>query len=163
MDKMVVGTSYIFSNLRIKNFADAPFFSFTMDTTWNIVNDIGEVCHQADDNPPLSQYNQLTVCGGIVSIIYDEHHKCPLCDWKMCTETSQDIIKCTNCSTKFKMSKAKKQSMAKLQIKDNNGEMHKITMFHNILSTLINLKLPRRQLKNIYQWTISESRSTVLI
>ena len=32
--------------------------------------------------------------------------------------------------------------MAKLQIKDNNGEMHKITMFHNILSTLFNLKLP---------------------
>ena len=122
-----MGTSYIFSNLQIKKFADAQFLSFTVDTTWNIVNDIGEVCHQADDNPPLSQYNQLTVCGEIVSVIYDEHHKI--------------------CSAKFKMSKAKKQSMAKLQIKDNNGEMHKVTMFHNILSTLFNLKLPRETIE----------------
>ena len=88
VDKMVVGTSYIVSNLRIKKFADAQFLSFTVDTTWNIVNDIGEVCHQTDDNPPLSQYNQLTVCGEIVSVIYNEQHKCPLCDWKMCMEIS---------------------------------------------------------------------------
>ena len=45
------------------------------------------------------------------------------------------------------MSKARKQSMAKLQIKDNNGEMHKVTMFHNILSTLFNLKLPRETIE----------------
>ena len=67
----------------------------------------------------------------------------------MCTEISQDIIKCTNCSAKFKMSKAKKQSMAKLQIKDNNGEMHKITMFHNIVSTLFNLKLPHETIEHL--------------
>ena len=60
-------------------------------------------------------------------VMYDEQHKCCLCDWKMCTKFSQDIMKCSNCFAKFKMSKARKQSMAKLQIKDNNGEMHKVT------------------------------------
>ena len=119
------------------------------------------MCHQADDNPPLSQYNQLTVCGEIVSVIYDEHHKCPFCDWKMCTEISQDIIKCTNCSAKFKMSKAKKQSMAKLH---NNGEMHKLKCFIIFFLHCSTSNYPVRQLKNIsYQWTISKSRSTVLI
>ena len=39
--------------------------------------------------------------------------------------------------------------MAKLQIKDNNGEMHKITMFHNIVSTLFNLKLPRETIEHL--------------
>ena len=108
-----------------------------MDTTWNTVDDIGEVCiRQADENP---QYNQLTISGEIVSVIYDEHHKCPVCDWKvsMAVAVPQDIMKCSNCSAKFKASKTKKQGMAKLQINDSN-----ITMFTNILSTLVNIAQP---------------------
>uniref|UniRef100_A0A1X7TEN2 Uncharacterized protein n=1 Tax=Amphimedon queenslandica TaxID=400682 RepID=A0A1X7TEN2_AMPQE len=94
------------------------------------------------------------ISGEVVSIIYDEHHKCPVCDWKVSMAVPQDIVKCSNCSAKFKVSKAKKQSMAKVQIKDNNGEMHKIKMFTNILSTLLNLM---RLLKNIScQWTTSK-------
>ena len=128
-----------FSNLRIKKFADAQFLSFTVE---NIVNNISEVCHQTDDNPPLSQYNQLTVCGEIVSVIMMSNTNVLFVIGK-CVRKSLKISECSNCSAKFKMSKAKKLSMAKLQIKDNNGEMHKVTMFHNILSTLFNLKLPR--------------------
>uniref|UniRef100_A0A1X7U490 Replication factor A C-terminal domain-containing protein n=1 Tax=Amphimedon queenslandica TaxID=400682 RepID=A0A1X7U490_AMPQE len=58
-----------------------------------------------------------------------------------------DIVKCSNCSAKFKVSKAKEQSMAKVQIKDNNGEMHKITMFTTILSTLLNTAQPRETIE----------------
>uniref|UniRef100_A0A1X7U2I6 Uncharacterized protein n=1 Tax=Amphimedon queenslandica TaxID=400682 RepID=A0A1X7U2I6_AMPQE len=70
---------------------------------------------------------------------YDKHHKCPVCDWKVSMAVPQDIVKCSNCSAKFKVPKAKKQSMAKLQIKDNNGEVHKMTMFTQFLSTLLNI------------------------
>ena len=63
-----------------------------------------------------------------------------------CTEISQDIIKCTNCSAKFKMSKAKKQSMAKLH---NNGEMHKLQCFIIFFLHCSTSNYPVRQLKNI--------------
>uniref|UniRef100_A0A1X7T717 Replication factor A C-terminal domain-containing protein n=1 Tax=Amphimedon queenslandica TaxID=400682 RepID=A0A1X7T717_AMPQE len=95
VDKLVVGDSYVFSNLRIKKFTDAQFLLFTVDTTWNTVDNIGEVyIRQADENP---QYNQLTISGEVVSITYDQHHKCPVCDWKVSMAVPPDIVKCSNC------------------------------------------------------------------
>uniref|UniRef100_A0A1X7T4X2 Uncharacterized protein n=1 Tax=Amphimedon queenslandica TaxID=400682 RepID=A0A1X7T4X2_AMPQE len=106
-----------------------------------MVDDIGEVCPR--EAVVTHESNQLTITGEILSVIYDEQMKCPLCDWKISVSTAQAILQCSNCSAKFKSSKAKKNSLAKLQIKDLDGEIHKVTMFNSVLSSLLNINLPR--------------------
>ena len=105
VDKLVVGDSYVLSNLRI---AVAQFLSFTVDTTRNTVDDIGEVCVSDKLTKILSITNLLFLEKLCPS--YDEHHKFPVCDWKVSMAVPQDTMKCC---TKFNVSKAKKQSMAK--------------------------------------------------
>lgn len=44
---------------------------------------------------------------------------------------------------KFKTSTTKKSAIAKLQLKDTNGEIRKETMFYNVLSQLIDITTPK--------------------
>ena len=49
-----------------------------------------------------------------------------------------NIQHCLKYTAKCKPSNAKKYRITKLQIRDTNGEMFKVKMFNNVLSTLLN-------------------------
>lgn len=140
--KLTLNNSYLFSNLRIKKFSDARFLSFTVDTTWAVQDDIGEVVSTHIDNFPESQSQRL-ITGEIISVIYEEHQICPFCDSKMTVAAATNIHQCLKCTAKCKPSNAKKYTITKLQIRDTNGETFKVTMFNNVLSALLNIKQSR--------------------
>lgn len=60
----------------------------------------------------------------------------------MTVAAATNIHQCLKCTAKCKPSNAK-YTITKLQIRDTNGEMFKVTMFNNVLCTLLNIKQSR--------------------
>ena len=53
----------------VKKYSDARFLSFTVDTTWAVQDDVGEVVSTHIDDFPESQ-SQPLITGEIISVIY---------------------------------------------------------------------------------------------
>ena len=60
----------------------------------------------------------------------------------MTVAAATNIHQCLKCTVKCKPSNAK-YTITKLQIRDTNCEMFKVTMFNNVLCTLLNIKQSR--------------------
>lgn len=129
-----VGTSYNFSKVRVKKYNSTTFLSFTIETVWDAIEDIRNTIPISQCELLQPQYERV-IDGEIISVIYDEHQKCPVCNFRM-TLAYNDIYECTKCKSKCKHSKAKKYAYAKLFLQDSDGSSYNVTMFNNVLSSL---------------------------
>ena len=127
-----VGTSYNFSKVRIKKYNNTTFLSFTVETSWKAIEDISNTIPISGDSELLQPQYERVIDGEIISVIYDEHQKCPLCNFRM-SLAYNDIYECGKCKSKCKHSKTKKYAYAKLFIKDIYGSSYNVTMFNNTL------------------------------
>ena len=84
----------------------------------------------------------------------------------MTVAAATNIHQCLKCTAKCKPSNAKKYTITKLLIRDTNGEMFKVTMFNNVLSTLLSIKQSREiieeQLLSMDVFTIKFNASNIV-
>ena len=85
----------------------------------------------------------------------------------MTVAAATNIQQCLKCTAKCKPSNAKKYTITKLQIRDVNGDVFKVTTFNNVLSTLLNIKQSREiieeQLLSMDVITIEVKASNIVI
>ena len=110
----------------------------TQNTEIFEIDDIGNAIDEMDGSD--DDHNHTTVHGEIDTVENcEEYLSCKLCRAKMTKCTSGILAVCSKstCGAKTKVSKCNRSSIAKVVIKDNKGFEYKVTIFDNVLSTII--------------------------
>ena len=132
------GCSYTLTAVGVRKYAQKRLWSMTQNTEIVEIDDIGDTIHEMDDSD--NDHNHTTVHDEIDTVEHcEEYLSCKLCRAKMtkCTTGILAVCSKSTCAAKTKVSKCNRSSIAKVVIKDNEGFEYKVTVFDNVLSTII--------------------------
>ena len=134
------GKSYKLSSVNTRSFKERAYLSVSDCTSITAIDDIGDVAEQ-DPDEEHTLVGDDTFTGDIVSVTsVDVYKSCMACSGKVELNHSGKLARCTKCHAMQKaITGCVEAAVARvvLQGKGGKAELRKVTIFQNVLSTLV--------------------------
>ena len=126
--------TYKLAGASIKSFGGITYLSVGENCTITRVDDIiGQIADMEINE------NGKIIEGEIDVVSYsEEYYGCLICTAKVNTDDNV-IAKCSKCDAMMKLSKCSEYATAQVDIAATNDEVHKVTLFHNAIMSIIQL------------------------
>ena len=131
------GSCYKLIGASVCSFCGVTYLSMGGDCTIETVDEISNVAEVEEGELEESGVVRKIVEGEIVGIkSSDEYIGCFSCNAKVKTE-SNVLGECTKCGLLVKMEKSKRLMTAQVTVSGNDGKVYSLTMFNNVISSII--------------------------
>ena len=121
--------SYKFTNVTIRTFNGVKYLSLSENAKIITVDDIGEV---VDDDVEEGK----VVKGEIIGVLTcDEYVSCRACKAKV-LPISEIVGECSKCNMKAKLQKCDLNTVARIQIEDENSKTYTVTAFQTVIDMI---------------------------